>query len=566
MLIEFAGAAALFALTALGLAWPLASRLALAPAEKLAATVMLSTLGTFLIGWGIYVFRLPAAVAWLAPTLAAAGLVWNRRSWIEAVRDADARSLLVGQALVSAACVGWLALIVSYSGGDWVGDWLGHWYRVRFFVERWPTGTLFFGADPLTSRPPLANVVTALFAQLTRVDFAHYQLFTTLHNSLVFLPAALLARRWGGPGAAGVLPLLLLLNPLFIQNATYAWTKLSTAAYVLTALYFFPGAHRPPQARTALLLCATCLGTAVLCHYSAGPYVVVLVIAWCASGWRRRHDRSWWSTTALGAAAGAAVLAMWFGWALAVHGVRGTFLSNPTVTDQAATAFEQVTRIALNLRDTLVPHFLREVDFTPLAQRSAWGAWRDWAFQVYQRNLILAAGSAGGVFILWRLLRQAPAADPVARRFWLGLAIGVVVLGVAAHGGRDVWGNAHICDQPLVVLGLAWLAAHFPAREAVWSRVLAAGLLIDFTFGILLQIGAESFLLDQWLTPHRSPADYLASYSEPAQFNLEGKLQLKLRFFGDALAISPALLLVVAGLLVLLAGVRARRAWRSSAP
>jgi hypothetical protein len=303
----------------------------------------------------------------------------------------------------------------------------------------------------------------------------------------------------------------------------------------------------------------------MLCHYSTGPYLVVLVIAWCAFGWRQREAHAWWKSTAIAAVVGAAILFTWFGWALATYGVRGTFLANPSVTDQAATTGQQVMRVVLNLRDTLVPPFLREVDFTPFAQRSTWGAWRDAIFQIYQRNLIFAAGSVGGIMILVLLARQARTATPVMRRFWGGLIAGTVFLGVAAHGGRDPWGNAHICEQPLVLLGLAFLAAHVVTVRAWWFRLLAIGLLIDFGLGILLQMGAQSFLLDRWLTPHRSAADYLNSYSEPAQFNLAGKLQLKLKYLNDALALPAAVPLIAIAALLVIAAWRARRVLRVSA-
>ena len=65
----------IFGVVLLGLAWPLAVRLTTAPAERLVATVALSTLGVFLFFWALYVAALPLAAAWLLPLLGAAGLL-----------------------------------------------------------------------------------------------------------------------------------------------------------------------------------------------------------------------------------------------------------------------------------------------------------------------------------------------------------------------------------------------------------------------------------------------------------------------------------------------------------
>ena len=271
----------LFFGTTLGLGWPVAARLALEPGEKLGVAVALSLIGVWLIAWAVYVFVLPTGLLWVVPVLGGLNLLLGRKSFVRAARSVDGEELLVAQAIVTASSVGWLAVIVSYSGGDWVGDWFGHWDRARFFLERGPRDILFTGFDPLTSRPPLANVVTGAFLHVTRIDFAHYQLVTTLLNSLAFLPVALLARRFqpaAGSGAAtGVnqtvrlLAVLVMLNPLFVQNTTYAWTKLVTAFYVLTGLYFFLRTRDADPPRSAGPLCGACLAAGVITHYSAGP-------------------------------------------------------------------------------------------------------------------------------------------------------------------------------------------------------------------------------------------------------------------------------------------------------
>jgi hypothetical protein len=563
MLLQLPACLLLFFGITLGLAWPLAARLVADPAEKVVTSTALSLLGIFLLAWAVYVWALPPATLWTLPVLAAAGLITGARPLAATLRDVAARSLLGAQVIVSLSCVGWLALVVTYGGGVWVGDWYGHLQRTWFFLERWPRNTLFNGFDPLTSRPPLANVVNGALLALTHRNFAYYQLVSTLLGSLAFLPAALLARRFrlrqpaaggqagGGPAAIAVLAVLFMLSPLWVQNATYPWTKLPAAFFILSALYFFLRAHDAGAPPIAGPLFAGSLAGGILTHYSAGPYALLLAPAWLAFGWSRRREPAWWRATALAALAGALVLATWFGWALAVYGVSGTFLTNTTITDQAPSATAQLHVVALNLRDTLVPHFLRTVDLGAFMQGSPWGWWRDWCFQLYQTNLLFAFGSTAWLVLVAALVgawRRAAGRD---RTFWTAFGIGAVILGVAVHGARSNWGLAHLCLQPLVLLGLAWLAARWSSLAPLWRRVLIAGATFDFAAGIALQAGAQSGALDRWLAPDRASLDLLRSYSAFAQVNLQAKLDNHWVFLGDLFA--PHVMLVavmLAGLLM----------------
>lgn len=562
MLLSLLACLPLFFGITLGLAWPLAARLVADPAEKLVASAALSLLGVFLFAWTAYVFALPLATFWALPLLAAAALAIGGRSFATALGDAGARGLLAAQLLVTGWCVGWLSLVASYSGGGWAGDWFEHWERARFFLERWPLDHRFLGSYPLAARPPLANVVTGAFLRFTRDDFAHYQLISTLLGSLVFLPAALLARRFaGGRRAIGVLAVLFMVSPLFVQNATFAWTKLPAAFFVLTALHFFLRARDGEAPRTALLLCAVFLAAGLITHYSAGPYAVMLAVAWLAFGWSRRREAAWWRTTGLAALAGTLVLATWFGWSWVAYGARGTLLSNSSITSGDMHHGNQVAKIGLNLFDTLVPHFFRSFDPALIAQRSAWGWWRDVFFQCYQLNLPLAFGSVAWLVLGRELVRAARGAAPGGRLFWTIFVTGVVLLGVATHGQRDHWGLTHICLQALVLLGLAFLAARWAGLGRGWRLALVAGATVDFTLGIALHFAVQNFALDRWFAAGRTPDDILASYNETALMNLSAKLQHGVNFFGDTLALPPA---VPAILLVLLFVVGARRASSSS--
>lgn len=572
MILGLLGTALIFFVMSLGLAWSAAGSLRLDPAEKVAASAALSILGSFLIGWIVYICSLPTASLWVIPVLTAVSLFAGRRTLIETLRNPTARQLLVGQALVTGWCICWLALIISYGGGKWVGDWFGHWQRANFFLYHWPQDLLFNRFDPMPSRPPLANVVLASYMRLSQHgfgyarhdSFAHYQLASTVLGSLAFLPAALLARRFckGARGTANlsqvpamaVLTLLFLLNPLVVQNATFAWTKLPAAFFTLLSIYFFCRSRDADAPASAPALMGATLGAALITHYSAGPYAVLLVLAWFVLGRQNFRTAHWQRSTAAAALSGGVVLVAWFGWALAIYGVRGTFLSNTTVTDQAGTWGEQWHVIALNLRDTLVPPFFRLSVMDEFAQSSPWGWWRDLFFLTYQNNLIFAFGSTGLAAIvaaLWRPFRH-------WSWFWIPVTVALIILGVGTHGGRESSGLAHISLQPLVLLGLAFLAGRWASLSLAWRRILVAGTTVDFALGIALQTGVSNLQFDRWFTPGRPLSEMAKSYSRYTQINSRIKEDVGWVFFGDYFTSAYPLLIALLVALFLLALTRAK--------
>lgn len=568
MIADTLGSLLLFTLLVVGPGWPVAARLRCTPAERLLVALAVSVLGAFLVGWLVYVAALPRATLWLLPVAGVLGLAADSRALRDFGRDPVVRELAGAQVIVTAWCVGWLALVVTYSGGAWVGDWFGHMQRVDFFLNHGPRDIKFNGFDALTSRPPLANIVFGAFMALTRVDFAHYQLACTFLGSLAFLPTALLVGRFvprtvdGTPGdarpAIRVLTVLFLASPMFAQNATFAWTKLHAAFFTLAAFHFLLRAGGAGFPRAGILFSVT-LAAAILTHYSAGPYALVFALIWLARGAGRWGTAAWWRDTVVSAAAGFAVLATWFGWALAVYGPRGTFLTNSSMTDKAPTVGAQFVAALLNVRDTLVPHFLREVNWGFFVQQSPWGWVRDWCFQLYQINLVFIFGSVAWLVILVLLARAAREVPPRVRSAWGAGIVTIAVLGVMVHGGRDGWGLAHICLQPLVLLGLTLLAARWEGLGAGWRRLVIAGATADVLLGIALQFGAQSFLLDQWFAPHRTPAETFASYSPHALVNWRAKLHFQRPFFGDAYAAYDLVILGLLTLLLVLALVQAGR-------
>lgn len=570
MLSGFFCSPLVFVFVAFGLAWPIAARLNLDPAEKLCATAVLSLLGTYLITFAIYLLGFSFAAAWCLPALGLIGLIRGHRELRVMATDADVRALCIGQILIMAWCVGLLALIVSYSGGGWAGDWYEHWERTEFFVYRWPVDTKFLGAYPLPARPPLANLVTGALIAPSVATFAKYQVATTLLNCLVFIPGVLLARRFQRatktaasiPGMVAVFTLFLMVNPSFVENATFAWTKLFAAFFVLAGVYFFLRSHDADAPRAAAPLCAVSLAAGILTHYSAGPYVVVLAVAWFVLNFRRASDPTFWRLTFTTALIGGAILATWFAWSIATYGLVTTVSSNSSAAVEPEWRGRTLLKVVLNLRDTIVPHFLRRLDHELIEQTSTWGSLRDWAFQLYQVNLLFVFGSVAWLVLLVAGARAHRDALPRQRGFWSLFVVGTIVLGVGVHGARDHWGLAHICLQPLTVLGLGFLAARWSSLGQRWKLAVILGAVIDFALGIALQFGVQSFELDRWLGSGRSLVDQIASYTPTVKMNLYGKLVNHLDFVSDALGSSTGLVTILLGAVLLLALARRREVRR----
>jgi hypothetical protein len=302
---------------------------------------------------------------------------------------------------------------------------------------------------------------------------------------------------------------------------------------------------------------AASLACGLIAHYSAGPYIVLLAVAWVALNRTRVKQPGYWQHTALCVLVGGLILATWFGWSFTVYGTQTTLFSNSSVNPKDVAQGSQLVKIALNLRDTAIPHFLRPMDRWLIAQPSPWGYWRDWFFQVYQINLFFMFGSVAWLAVLRELARDWRVSPRPWRWFWTWFVAGAFLLGVAVHGARDNWGLAHICLQSLLVVGLAYLAAHWTRLGRGWRLAVIAGATVDFCLGIALHFGVQSYAFDQWLTPGRPVADTLKSYSQFSQMNIYAKVSHKLAFAGDAL--SPTSIFVLLAAILAFALMRAAR-------
>jgi 4-amino-4-deoxy-L-arabinose transferase-like glycosyltransferase len=509
-------------------------RLRLAPSESLVAGAVLALAGSWCMAWAVFVSGCPLWGYGLIPVLAAAACAWGRRGIRRLWADPPARGLLAGQLVVTCWCVAFLSFVRQHTGGPWAGDWLEHWERVKYFLREWPRDRAFIGVYELPARPPLANTLEAAFTFMTGGGYASFQAAAAALSSLAYLPVACLAARFGGARAARIAAVLLMVSPLFMENATFPWTKLQAAFFILSGLYFFLRVGDASQDPVAPgFLAGAALGAAAVTHYSAGPYVVVLGAAWCVAGFRRAWERRYLRATLAAAAAGACLLALWFAWSIREYGLPGTFLSNSSVSMARGNTGNRAATMAMNLWYTVVPPQVRGLRSNMLDQESPWGSLRDQAFVLYQMNLLFAFGSLGWLAIA----REAARPPRPFLAFWCTLVGGIVLVSFTTYLEPGYFGIAQLCLQPVVLLGLAFLASRWDRLGAPWKAVVVAGCAADLCLGIALNFAVEDGAIDRWLRPSLGAPAVARTYSAIAQTNISAKEATHLRFFADLLPV-----------------------------
>jgi hypothetical protein len=544
-------------------------RLRAAPLERLLAAVLFSCIGAYLVTFALYLLNVPAIWfgLWAVAGLAAAVLL--RREWRAFGRDAEVRACLGPWAVVTTWILGALALIHHYSGGAWAGDWIEHYQRALFFLNHWPLNVRFLNLYALPARPPLANLAVGGLMALTARDYAHFQLGNTLFNTLAFLPAVTLLRHFTkSRSAPWLLALVWMLNPMMLQNATFAWTKQSTAFFVLTGLWFFLRGRQTGAAwRDHLAFLA--LGTGALCHYSAGPYLVATALLYIVLERRNLAHVAGWRRMAAVAAGGVALLTTWLAWSLRHYGLHGTLLSNTTATDFAGGG-AWLRSFFGNVLFTLVPQPpWRLDDWMIFGSTDPIAIARDYSFMIYQANFLWAIGSGAWLAVLWLAVdawrrREANRGPGVSLSAWIGWALLVFALSMASTPLEE-WGVAHGCLQPLVMLALVLLAARADRLPSLLRRVLVFTALVDFLLGLVLHLAIEHRdYRPEWL-PGQPLARVAADQNINMRINIQYKLLHGLDFIGDQVQ-APVLLVVgLLALLLMLVGVKWWQARRAEA-
>ncbi len=544
-------------------------RLRWSRAEKLAAAVGASLVILYLVTFALFEAGAPARPsAWALFVLSLTAAIWARSELARFSACRSTRRILLGFATIFAAVLLFSASIRTFSGGGWYRDWYEQFERAHVFLDRvTPIKAALEGGSPLPARPPLMNVVAAHFLALGDGSFATYQVVAGWLSALAFLSGALMLGAWGHRDrrSFGLFACLLLLNPSFIQNATYPWTKLASAFFVLLGTFlYFRGWRKNDASR--IVAGAGALAAASLVHYSAVPYGIFLAVHYLSSlVWRTQRRRR---LELLGSLAGAGLLvASWIVWSDHTFSPMATVASNTTWQEAASlTPRQNFKKIERNLVNTLVPHPLR----VPAAETREFlgntgsiGYVHDYFFLLYQHSALPAMGLVGGLvaFALWlsetwRARERRTGRSSAVARFWCGSLVASFVIGIAAFPELDLYGLVHIALQPITLVGLGFLASRL-ARLPMWTRVcVLAGAAIDATLGIALHFWAQARDVARVATANGLPAANewaLAHSGSRALRNTGLKLKHQLDYLGDLATIPGTLLQSLLALLLLAA-------------
>jgi hypothetical protein len=146
--------------------------------------------------------------------------------------------------------------------------------------------------------------------------------------------------------------------------------------------------------------------------------------------------------------------------------------------------------------------------------------------------------------------------------------MGFVVLcglaGIAVHPTEDAFGVSHICGQPMVLMGVAFLAARYRSLPQPLRWLGLAGCAVDFALGVFLHFSLENQVF------HLGGGDHLLIFSSPgalsrwAFLNFRDKTRYGLVYWGDyfAGAAGPIQVVVIA----LFVGILSRMARVTSGP
>lgn len=475
----------------------IARRLRLGLDEKLTLAIALSLIILYLAAFTIYCTGLSWKMCWVCSAIFLVATIGSWRDLASVMHRRSARRALGAFALLLAAGLLLLSVTRHYSGAEWAVDWLEHFRRAEFFLNRLPYDTQFGSIYALPARPPMMNLISAHFLAHVGDRYELFQVTSVFLSTLVLFPCVMLARMLGKPSRATVwwMAFFLGTSPLFLVNATWTWTKLLATFFVLVSVAFYLRGWTK-QSALRIVIAAGAMAAAMLVHYSAGPYAVFFAFHYLLIARQRRSKLR----EILGSATtGAVLLTTWFGWCLAIYGPAITFGSNTTVTGSQSMGWQaNLYKVGFNLFATLVPHPLR---ISPRSfedafiQPNSFGYVRDYFFLLYQQNLLFSLGLIGWAAVAMLAWRAMKTSERSLRYFWIGLIATATLLGVAAVGEPDRNGVAHICLQPLTLIGLSLLAGRFRLLRPAFQLILLIGLAIDVGLGVLLQFRMQSLAI-----------------------------------------------------------------------
>lgn len=580
------------------------------PVERLCAAAGFSLFLIYLGAFAIYILKLGPWAYWLMTAACLIAAIAYAPDWKRLLRLYSIRHALKFFATLLFFDTLCQCLCRHYSGGLWSGDWYIHFQKTAIFLHGGPAND-FELRNRVLERPGMMTLIGTYFLGLTGLRFDAFQLTYAWLNILSVLPCCLIARLFAPRATRNLwtVAAMLICLPMLWVNATYTWTKLLAAFYVLNAIWFYLRSLRTgDQGRMVAAFAFFAMG--VLTHLVAIPYAVFAFGHYLLMVWRTRQRRARELTTVT--FCGSAILLTWYGWVLARYGLQILLASNNTIQLHGAQTFPQVCmKIARNFVWTIFPHpFLWSSGVYEQANRL--GFVRDYLFLLYQSNLFLVTGSATGIaaaVIAYRLLRLKGHRGPlvytcmalgaiavvvlaylpspsfilfdllpkwgmmavaVAAGGWIGGTIGMLLSGNTQPASKEVWfwrglvlflpiagaiaidvpceyGYAHIFFHPWAMMGVTLVAVNISRWRWPVRLLVAFGMLVDFALGVWLQ-----FYLQAW-SFHIRPDGTIDANGLHMQVGLNwfDKIRMGFVFMGDRLAPISGLmtiLLAIAGI------------------
>jgi hypothetical protein len=466
------------------------------PVEKLCAAVAAGWIVVYLVGFGLFCVNAPASAYWAASAIFLLAGCAGWRQVLVFFRHRSSRSPIFAFAIVLTWEFLHLALVRNFGGGTWAGDWYEHYDRTRYFLHLLNNHYRYVDLYLLPARPPMMNVVAAFFCRQLGLGFQTFSLTFLLMNAFAFLPCCWLLRLIAPRAGRRIafLTILFMFNACVLQNVTYTWTKQFTAGLVVLGVCFYLRWMRG-GGTMRLVAAALCLAAGILSHYSAMPMAIALGAHFCITGIRgglKKIVSGIWAAVAAGL-----LLATWFVWSAIVFGPFHTVSSNTTfgwTEDKSTWAVIKV--FFYNCFTVFVPHPLHSLPEGWFSTFHNLGEMRDYFFLMYQTNLTIMVGSAGGIIaivLLAGFFGSHDARRSADRKFWgLFLPIGFF-LAIAALPGPGPYGGAHLTLQAFVIMAITLLAARIPRLPAAVFYLLLLGLACDYSLGILLNFDRHSY-------------------------------------------------------------------------
>lgn len=456
--------------------------------------------------------------------------------------------------------------IPIYNGGGWMGDWYEHYERMQFYLKSLNLDFRFIGVYLLPARPPLFNLVTYFYNSVFGDSFWIFQAICTFMNLVVLFPIYLILRnvvKIKSKYIFLVLVSIFLLNPTFVRNLTYTWTRHLANYYVLLGVYFYLKGRKNLDFKYIYFGFAL-FAAGQLTHYSALVYLAVILVDFVIiSLFRLRENIKPLISIILILAA---ILSTWYIWSINAYGPKGTFLSNTTYEAIEDKSFvENVKKDWLNFRNTVIPYFVYP-ELRPVAgffvQKSRTGFLYDTMLGFYSASLIgNLTVSLSLVLLITLILKPFPLARRLKEEyrkhkfrdflltdavFWVIFSVLSVLIGIHVNAPQ-ICGCMHVTLQPLAIL---LVCVVIKRMKLIKSQMLKVILLSGIMLEAVAVIGSSILL--------KMPVDFNDRiYAGVFYANWSLKIANNLVFLYDKFNnLQPLfIVLTLAGTILLLSGV-----------